>query len=208
MKRNESSRLLSQLVVKSKSGSRASAAPLAMPEDGNGLKLRTRIELEGDKDPAFPELFKSRRDLRLPGYVFLEPLIVIKKAGRDKLFDFEFISSDSIFLRCPPSECNPGMAEKDPLALAWMGVTNSKAECESTEGPVSRGFVTSWINPEEVATVRWREEANDDQPQRIASFFFVKRPATGSGSATISRLVSMGALIDPTVVYDKDDPPG
>jgi len=204
LKKAKISTLRNQLLMTSVTSRAISAAASTTTEDA--LKLRTRIDLKGG-EPLFPELFKPREEIGLPDQVYLEPLIVIKRTGVGKLLDFEFTSDDPIFLRCDPSDCNPGIPGKDPLALAWMGVTNAKAECEPTDGPVARAFVTSWIDQQDqVAAVRWREETVGDDLQRIASFFFVKGSASGDPTRT-SGLVSLGTLIDPTIVYDKDDPP-
>lgn len=185
----------------------ANASFTSIPQAAH--KLSIRIDVEGEGEPRFPDLFRPRDQINLPDHVYLEPLIVIRKS--EELIDLEFTSDDGILFPSDPSQCNPSMGGREPLATAWLGVTNPKVECRPPENePVSRGFVGSWIEIEpkpKRAVVRWQEPKDEDTAKkRIASFFFVKESVIGGGSPSAS-LQFRQTLIDPTVVYDKDDPP-
>lgn len=196
-------KLEKRLMPKVSSSRRASPSRGAKTDDAREMNIR--IDLQELREPCFPGLFKPRDEIGLPRFLYLEPLIVIRKGGED--LDLVFTTDDAMLFPCDPSPCNPSSRGREPLALVWLGVTHPK-ECDEDE-LVARGFETSWIDDDgRSAGVRLRQalELDEARPRHAASFFFVQQKVIGGGSPTAT-LQQSNALVDPTVVYDQDDPP-
>lgn len=172
-------------------------------------KLRFHLALSSDGDPVFRGLFRSDRRRELPDDVYLEPLIVVKEA--EQRVDFEFVSDDGVFFPGERGDCDPGLPEKNPLALLWRGVTDPKPGCGLPDQTSARGFLASWNDPDRGrATLCWQEPSPDEIRRRVASFFFVNRAVKGGGDGDTTQTGSLefaSALVDPTVVHDQDSPP-
>ncbi|HEX9737451.1 MAG TPA: hypothetical protein VGG06_36285, partial [Thermoanaerobaculia bacterium] len=124
-------------------------------------KLSIGIELSSEGEPVFRDLFRYGDDVALPDGVYLEPLIVVRQP--EKMVDIEFTTGGTILFAGEADECDPGMANQNPLALLWRGVTDPKEGCGGADRTSARGFQSSWCNPEGgSATVRWMEPPKDE----------------------------------------------